>query len=111
MSTLIVVAIDNSAHGRGGPWAVAVRDTVSYQPRELFAPVLADRFDAEILAVVLESCDCGSTQEELRLAQQVERFVAAWNRRHGNDERYPTPDGLYPTARQMAESFLAEVIR
>jgi len=109
VSTLIVVAIDNSAHGRSGPWAVAVRDTVSYQPRELFAPVLADRFDAEVLAVVLESCDCGSPQEEIKLAGQVEKFVDGWNLQHGDDERYPTPDGLYPTAKRMADWFLAEV--
>ena len=73
---------------------------------ELLAPVFREEFAAEVMAEHYPLSQAEGTPEaEKKLAKDIEAFIDAWDEAHGDDERYPTPDGHYPKPRLMANWF------
>lgn len=78
------------------------------EPLAVCAPLFREKFDAQVFAAVygLRPGLFETPEDEERIAKEIAEFVVQWNAAHGDDDRYPTPDGQYPKPKWMAERFL-----
>ncbi len=101
------VTINCSSFSREGHWGVAER-RFGGEYVQMLAPVFENKFTAEVFAAWYPTARIDETPEaELIAARELELFIRTWDEQHADDDRFPTKDGRYPSAVEMAKWFAA----
>lgn len=108
MEKLEVVNINGYRGSSYGPWAAAWRNGAG-KLVALCSVVFQRQQTAEVFCEVLPLLGVPDQQdEEERIAKAIEKFIDDWDKANEKEDgTYPTPDGRYPSAKQMAEWFVA----
>lgn len=100
--------LEGTGAGDKGTYVVCPVLFFGCEPLAVCAPLFKEKFDAQVFAAVyrLRAGLFETQEDEERIAKELSAFIAHWNAAHGDDDRYPTPDGQYPKPKWLAERFL-----